>query len=130
MSVSRESTPSIRICVAEDDGDLRRTLIQMLAVLGHHVVADVENGEQLIEACAQHELDLVLADLDMPVLDGLAAADYLARSCKVPVILLSGHPDVKHVVVENEPVVTCLQKPINLAQLERAVLDAVRPSSS
>src|SRR5256885_5936242 len=92
----------LRICVAEDDDDLRRVLKEMLKALGHRVVCDVENGAELLKIIDTHELDLALVVLDMPVLDGLEAAEVMAKTSRVPVILLSGHPDLKHLVLDKE----------------------------
>lgn len=111
----------LRVCVAEDDDDLRRVLKEMVKALGHTVVCDVGNGAELLEVTETYELDLALVDLDMPVLDGLEAAEALAKRSSIPVILLSGHPDLKHVVVEKEPVAHTLRKPVTLSQLEVAI---------
>src|SRR5687767_11609707 len=107
---SAPSNGSIRICLAEDHADARMVLKAMLTRLGHHVVADVSNGAELLHVAELHELDLVIMDLDMPVMDGLAAADEIHARRPVPIILLSGHPDAQHIVVENEPITSCLMK--------------------
>jgi CheY-like chemotaxis protein len=114
----------LRICLAEDYLDLRVMLKQMLTALGHLVVCDAENGQKLLDAIAHEELDLVLLDLDMPVLDGLATAEIIRKQRHLPVILMSGHPDMKHVVVEKEPISICLQKPVSLERLREAIDEA------
>lgn len=117
---------SLRICLAEDYVDLRKALKQMLTSLGHVVVCDVDNGQDLLDSITNQELDLVLLDLDMPVLDGLATAEQLASCRTLPVILMSGHPDVKHVVVEKEPIALCLQKPVTIDMLRNAIQQAMQ----
>jgi response regulator NasT len=115
---------SLRICLAEDDDQLRSVLKRMLTALGHRVICDVDNGELLLEYAGQQECDLALVDLDMPVMDGLAVAEGL-QARNLPVILLSGHPDLQHVVTEKEPISASLQKPVTLEQLESAIALAV-----
>jgi CheY-like chemotaxis protein len=91
----------LRVCLAEDNQDVREALKALLAVLGHEVVCDVADGEALIQSVKQTDIDLVIADLDMPLLDGLAAAELIAQQRKLPFILVSGHADAEHVVLES-----------------------------
>jgi CheY-like chemotaxis protein len=60
-------------------------------------------------------------------MDGLAAADEIHARRPVPIILLSGHPDAQHIVVENEPITTCLLKPVSLESLASAIREATEP---
>lgn len=111
---------SLRVAVAEDDSDLRQVMVKLIELLGHRVVLSVPDGTELLARCAAGQVDVVLTDLDMPNVDGLAAAEDLANK-GVPVILVSGHQDVDRVVVENEPIVASVRKPISLATLESAL---------
>jgi len=116
---------SARICLAEDDPNLRKTLKAMLGRLGHTVVCDAENGQVLLESMATAEVDLVLADLDMPIVDGLTAAEEIAHTKHIPVILLSGHADAHHIVFEREPIAKFLLKPVSMQTLEAAIQDTL-----
>lgn len=115
---------SARIAVAEDQPDLRTAVAKLLERLGHKVVSAVANGAELIDACNEHEVDLVVADLDMPVMDGLTAAEDLTER-GIPVVIVSGHPDAAELVLENEPVVTRILKPATLESLQRAIEEAL-----
>lgn len=110
----------IRIAVAEDDADVRTTFVRLLECLGHTVACAAENGEALIDNCHPADIDVAFVDLDMPVVDGLAAAEVMAER-GIPVILVSGHPDARQVVVENEPVVTRITKPATVDEVKRAI---------
>ena len=70
-------------------------------------------------------IDLAIVDLDMPIMDGLAAAEHAAKA-GVPVILLSGHADAEHVVMEQEPIAARLCKPCTIEELQTAIECAVR----
>lgn len=111
----------LRVCIAEDNADLRELLKAMLSRLGHDVVCAVENGARLLESSSKLDLDLVILDFDMPVLDGLAAAEDLAEKRRVPVIMLSGHPEMHDIVRENEPIACFLSKPVSINDLDRAI---------
>jgi two-component system, response regulator PdtaR len=118
----------IRIAVAEDEPDVRSTFVRLLELLGYKVVCAVGNGEELIEQCVQLEVDLAFVDLDMPVIDGLAAAEIISEK-GIPVILVSGHPDARQVVLEKEPVVARITKPAKTEELQRAIQIALSSKS-
>jgi response regulator NasT len=116
--------PPVRIAVAEDEPDVRKTFVRLLECLGHKVVCSVGNGEELIEQCNHDNVDIAFVDLDMPVVDGLAAAEIVSER-GIPVILVSGHPDARQVVVEQEPVVARITKPASVEALQRAIEKAL-----
>ena len=110
----------LKIAVAEDEPDIRKTFVWLLERLGHEVVCAASNGEELVDKCKLGNVDLVFVDLDMPVMDGLAAAEHI-KTRGIPVILVSGHPDVEHVVLEHEPVDGRLLKPITVEALQESI---------
>ena len=123
MSVS---TPQpLLVGVADDEAATRDVLRAMLTSLGHQVTGLAEDGQQLVEQCQSQRPDVVIIELEMPVLDGLATAEELKASSPVAVILLSGHPDFNHVVRHEEPIEVYLSKPVTLAGLDRAIREAM-----
>jgi CheY-like chemotaxis protein len=120
----QNSSGQLKIAVAEDDADLRGAFVGMLEFLGNNVVCAACDGAELLEACSRLEVDLVVVDLDMPVIDGLQAAEALAEK-GIPVVLISGHPDVKEVVLEHEPVVTRIVKPATIEGFRKAIIEAL-----
>jgi CheY-like chemotaxis protein len=115
---------SIRIAVAEDEAASRNILCRLLKALGHQVVHAVADGSELIEICVGDDVDLVVLDLDMPIMDGLATAEVYWNK-GIPVVLISGHSDVDELVLEHEPVSSCLRKPASLESLRRAIAEAL-----
>lgn len=67
-----------RILLAEDHRDNRRLIDRYLTSLGLEVIA-VENGEQAVEQCLQEDPDLVLLDIQMPIMDGCSALALLQQ---------------------------------------------------
>ena len=116
---------SLAVSIADDEPQVRQTLDRMLAALGHRVLSAAENGQQLLDECQRQAPELAIIDLEMPILDGLAAAEELRTFCDIPVILLSGHPDFKKVVRSSEPIEVYLEKPITLRTLEAAIQKAL-----
>ena len=127
--MAENGRPPIKIAVAEDEPDVRKTFVRLLELLGHNVVCSVGNGEELINQCQTLEVDIAFVDLDMPIIDGLAAAEIISER-GIPVVLVSGHPDARQVVVENEPVVARLSKPATVEELQRAIKKALDSRSA
>ncbi|MCG5243737.1 response regulator, partial [Azospirillum doebereinerae] len=67
-----ETPEGLRILVAEDVEMNRMLVVTILKQLGHRVVA-VEDGAAAVAAVRRHAFDLILMDVNMPVMDGLAA---------------------------------------------------------
>ncbi len=63
----------LRIAVADDEPDTRQFFQELLPHLGHQVVAVAETGRQLIEQSRATRPDLIIADIKMPDVDGIAA---------------------------------------------------------
>jgi two-component system, cell cycle response regulator DivK len=61
-----------RILVVEDQEDNRQILRDLLAHAGYEVV-EVDNGEEALPAAAEHRPDVILMDIQLPLLDGYEA---------------------------------------------------------
>ena len=120
-------TDCLRVAIADDDPETRRTLSAMLASLGHQVVFAGSTGRELVNHCLDATPDVVLTDIDMPDMDGLDAAMVIYERSPAPVILLTGFctPDLIERAEQNH-VLGYLIKPATQAQLEAAIGLAVR----
>ncbi len=83
------ATPTRRVVIAEDEALIRLDLAEMLAEEGYDVVAAVEDGEQAIAKTEELRPDLVILDVKMPRLDGIAAAERIASQRIAPVVMLT-----------------------------------------
>src|SRR5690349_8522543 len=64
-------------------------LAEMLVEEGYDVVGQAGDGQAAIELAQNHKPDLVILDVKMPVLDGIAAAETIARQRIAPVVMLT-----------------------------------------
>jgi response regulator NasT len=78
-----------RVVIAEDEALIRMDLAEMLAEEGYDVVAAVEDGEQAVVRTEELRPDLVILDVKMPRLDGIAAAQRIASQRIAPVVMLT-----------------------------------------
>ena len=84
------TTPETRrVVIAEDEALIRMDLAEMLAEEGYDVVGQAADGARAIELAEEHRPDLVILDVKMPVLDGIAAAERIARDRIAPVVILT-----------------------------------------
>ncbi|MGY2875226.1 two-component system, response regulator PdtaR [Marmoricola sp. URHA0025 HA25] len=83
------SAPTRRVVIAEDEALIRMDLAEMLAEEGYDVVAAVEDGEQAVVRAEELRPDLVILDVKMPRLDGIAAAQRIASQRIAPVVMLT-----------------------------------------
>ena len=83
------SSAPARVLIAEDEALIRLDLKEMLEEEGYEVVAEVGDGQQAVDRAAELAPDLVILDIQMPVLDGLSAAEQIASARIAPVIVLT-----------------------------------------
>ncbi|GAA2108774.1 response regulator [Actinomadura alba] len=91
---------SIRVLVADDEPLITagvRTVLESAPDI--EVVAEVENGRDAVEQAIRHRADVALIDINMPVMDGLTAADRLRlRSPSVRIVVLTAFGDEPNVL--------------------------------
>jgi CheY-like chemotaxis protein len=78
-----------RILIAEDEAPLRGQIVRALAAAGHDAVAAADGGEALDLLVRENgRFDVLLTDIKMPVMDGIALALVAARDYPDLIILL------------------------------------------
>jgi response regulator NasT len=116
----------LRVAVADDERDMRQFLQEVLTHLGDQVVAVAETGRQLVEQCRTAKPDLVIADIKMPDMDGIEAAEAVNRERPVPVIIVSAHTDANLLHRASAGgAMTYLVKPVKPSDLEAAITMAM-----
>jgi two-component system response regulator DegU len=85
---------AIRIVLADDHRMLRETLRRSLTDEGFDVVGEAANGEEAVRLADQHRPDVVLMDVTMPEVDGIAATrQIVAARPEIRVVMLTMHAD-------------------------------------
>lgn len=113
----------MRVLIAEDDPVIALGLAERLRLLGHEIVGPVADGVEAVEAAKESKPDLYLFDIDMPRLDGLAAAAALAaEGLRRPVVVVTGVEDPGLV----DRSIACgvgayLMKPVDERELDAAI---------
>jgi CheY-like chemotaxis protein len=117
----------LKVLIADDDRLVRAMLSDLLAELGHAVVA-AENGKDAVDLCARERPDLLILDFLMPKLSGLDALHAIReRGVSAPAVLLTAISDGSFRAVEGaEAVEVLLPKPVTRRGLVRALARATR----
>lgn len=122
----RKQNHIVRVAVVEDHTLVRQTLVYTLKKEPQVVVAfHAANGLDFIELLPKHEIDVVLLDLDMPVMDGRETLKLLRRDYpEVKVIMLSMHEDpwIVHELL-NEGAKSYLKKDCSFDEMIDALFD-------
>lgn len=80
----------IRVLVVEDSSFMRRALSRRIASDPRFIVIDTaENGREGVEKTFRLRPDVVTLDVEMPIMDGIAALKEIVAGCDVPVVMLS-----------------------------------------
>ena len=99
---AQDGLPPLRI-LAADDNPTNRKVLQLILGATQAQVTMVENGREAVEAWSDGCFDLILMDLQMPVMDGLAAARAIRQSeqatgrTRTPILALSANAMSHHV---------------------------------
>lgn len=78
-----------RVVIAEDEALIRLDLKEILHEQGYDVVGEAGDGESAVRLTEELRPDLVVLDVKMPRLDGISAAERIARARIAPVVILT-----------------------------------------
>jgi len=85
-----------KILFADDEVNLLHLYREEFSEEGYYVIL-AENGKEAVEKFGEEKPDLVVMDINMPVMDGIESMNIiLGKSRKTPIILSSAYPQHKH----------------------------------
>jgi CheY-like chemotaxis protein len=119
------SRPARTIMVVEDYDDTRYFLKRVLEKEGYQVLEAV-NGQEAIQIAQKEHPDLILMDLDLPILDGIGATQYLRQQSDtkaVPIVAMTAYPmSYTKVKAFAKGCNEYLPKPIDFDELKKHVM--------
>ncbi|NHM31820.1 response regulator [Neobacillus terrae] len=114
----------IRILIADDHPVVRRGLVFFLKTQqGIEIIGEAKNGREAVELTAQMAPDIILMDLDMPVMNGIEATRQIkAQNPLIKIMMLTSFSDQDHVIPAIEAGASGYQlKDIEPDELVRAI---------
>jgi two-component system chemotaxis response regulator CheY len=119
-----------KILVVDDEEQIRKTIrLQLEGTI--YDILEAEDGEKGIHVLANEnilEVDVIICDVRMPKVNGIEAVAYFRENyASIPIIVLTGYPDVQLAVnFMKDGVVDYLVKPVEKDKLVEAVSKAAR----
>ena len=117
-----------RILIAEDEEALRALCARALAIDGHEVKTACDGGDALdLIAREGGRFDLLLTDIRMPIMDGIALALAAARDYPaMTILLMTGYADQRERAHGLDAIIhDVISKPFSVAALRGAVSEAL-----
>jgi two-component system, cell cycle response regulator CpdR len=117
-----------RVLIADDEDSMRSLVARAIAMDGHDIVA-AEDGAEALEILVRDGggFDLLLTDIQMPVMDGIALALTAARDFPdLTILLMTGFADQRERASNLNAIVhDVITKPFSVADIRTAVADAL-----
>jgi CheY-like chemotaxis protein len=117
-----------RVLIADDEESMRLLVARAIAMDGHEIVT-AEDGAEALEILNRDNgaFDLLLTDIKMPVMDGIALALAVARDFpRLTVLMMTGFADQRERASGLEAIVhDVITKPFAVADIRTAVADAL-----
>ena len=125
-----EGRPARTIMVVEDYDDTRALLKYGLEGMGYRVL-EATNGQEAVDIAAREHPDLILMDLDLPILDGIAATQRIRQQAEmesVPIVAVTAYPmSYTHVKAFAKGCNEYMPKPIDMSDLAELVDRYLKP---
>ena len=119
--------PAVRALIADDDPFARRMIKEALQAASVTVIAEAQNGREAVELALHYRPDVVLMDVVMPELDGIAATRRILKQDpeQVIVMLTSSDDDEMGLLGLRAGAAGFLTKDLDVEVLPRALLGAL-----
>ncbi len=109
---------AIKIVIADNESIIRMDLRELLEEAGHEIVGEAVDGRRAVELTRKYRPDLVIMDIKMPEMDGIAAAKIIAQEKLAPVLLLTAFSQPEIVErAKDSGVLAYLVKPVRESNL-------------
>jgi two-component system cell cycle response regulator CpdR len=117
-----------RVLIADDEDSMRLLVARAIAMDGHEIVT-AQDGAEALDILTREDgaFDLLLTDIQMPVMDGIALALSAARDFPdLTVLLMTGFADQRERASNLDAIVhDVITKPFSVADIRTAVADAL-----
>lgn len=115
-----------KVLIAEDSSVIQNLTRKILSIQNYQI-SSVKNGQQVLDAINENNFDLILMDINMPVMDGIECTAKIRKladpeKAKVPIIAITGNArNLSLAEYRDLGINEFLQKPLNFDELVNLV---------
>ena len=128
-NIKQTTSPNLehKTVLVADDNPINRVIIKKVLASTHATIIEVENGEQAFTLAMKHQPDIVLMDIQMPVMDGVSALRLLRdKGFSAPVVAFTANVlkhDVERYIEQGFD--DCISKPVDFDIFYQVLSDLV-----
>jgi CheY-like chemotaxis protein len=120
--------PKKKVLVVDDEKSLSELIMKALVIMGNYKVERAFNGQEALEKYKSFSPDIVLMDVEMPVMDGYESSSRIKSfDPGARILMLTGNPGNPraHRTIKEGLALTLLQKPVKLIDLNRTIRESL-----
>jgi len=124
MKPCKRTPPALSLLYVEDDEFARKITCKLISMgFPELIIHQAENGKVGLELFKEHTPDIVISDINMPIMNGIQMArEIRSFSPHAPIIIVTAHSDKRHLDdILNMGIAHCVAKPIDHKRLFEAI---------
>ena len=122
---------NIRILIVDDFATLRMSLKSVLEQLGYPEMDEAKDGQEAIDKLKEKDYDLIISDIDMPVMNGFELLDYVKKDDNlknIPVIFITAEAEREKIVESIKAGLDAyITKPFSISTLQQKIENIFNP---
>ncbi len=123
---------NIKILIADDFATLRMSLKSVLEQLGYSEIDEAEDGQEAVGKLKEKDYDLLISDIDMPVMNGFELLDYVKKDDNlrdIPVIFITAEAEREKIVESIKAGLDAyITKPFSISTLHQKIENTFNPA--
>ncbi len=122
---------NIKILIVDDFATLRMFLKSLLEKLGYSEIDEAEDGQKAVGKLKEKYYDLIMSDIDMPVMNGYELLDYIRKDDNlrnIPVMFITAEAERDKIVESIKAGLDAyITKPFSISTLQQKIEDILKP---
>jgi two-component system chemotaxis response regulator CheY len=122
---------NIKILIVDDFATLRMSLKSVLEQLGYPEMDEAKDGQEAIDKLKEKDYDLIISDIDMPVMNGFELLDYAKKDDNlknIPVIFITAEAEREKIVESIKAGLDAyITKPFSISTLQQKIENIFNP---
>jgi two-component system chemotaxis response regulator CheY len=122
---------NIKILIVDDFATLRMSLKSVLEQLGYPEMDEAKDGQEAIDKLKEKDYDLIISDIDMPVMNGFELLDYAKKDDNlknIPVIFITAEAEREKIVESIKAGLDAyITKPFSISTLQQKIENISNP---